>query len=192
MAKISESNKSLAKTLAGVFGTKPQVSRYWDDNKKSSIDILLCANSPQEYVYSYGTLGLSDYPLINKGEDVGFRVEFVAACGARYDEFANILSTAAFCVINSGWYASPGSIFPGVVSMYRKNTDMKHLMFSPPFLWNDLKTLELNDKIVAWLMLVPISDKEYQFAEINGSDTLEDLFVEKQIDVFSLDRLSII
>lgn len=192
MSKISESNKVLARRLAGVFASKPQVSRYWDDNKKSSVDVLLCENAPQENVNSYGTLGLSDHPLLNNGEDVGLRVEFVAACGALYDELANILSTAAFCVINSGWYASPGAIFPDIVSMYRKDTAMKHLMFTPPFLWDDLKTLELDDKTVAWLLLVPISEKEYQFAENNGSDALEDLFVEKQIDVFNLDRLSVI
>jgi hypothetical protein len=192
MSNISVSNKLLAKAMASAFGSKPQVSRYWDDHRKDYVDILTCVNAPQANVNSYGTLGLSDCRLLNNGKDVGLRVEFVSACGARHKEFANILSTAAFCVINSGWYPSPGGIFSGLISMYQADTDMEHLLFTSPFLWEDLKTLDLDDKTVAWLMLVPISERERKFAENNGSGALEDLFVEKQIDVFNLDRTSIL
>jgi len=188
MAKVSDSNKILAKTLVGVFGVKPQISRYWDEKERSFVDIMVCEHSPQPNVFTYATLGLSDHMLTNERT----RVEFVGAFGAAFKESANIISTAAFCVINSKWEVRPGAIFPDVVCMYRNGSEMKHLLFCPPFLWNNLKTQELSDKTVAWLLLVPISENERRFAEENGSDALEGLFVEKQIDVFNLDRRSVL
>jgi hypothetical protein len=188
MAKISDSNKALAAKIITVFGVKPRISRYWDEEEKSFIDVMVCEHSPQKNVFTYATLGLSDYTIQNKRT----RVEFVGAFGAVFEEPERIISTAAFCVINSKWEIFPGAVFPDVVSMYRENSDMKHLLFCPPFLWDDLVTQEFSDKTVSWLMLVPISENEYQFAERNGSDALEDLFVEKQIDVFNLDRSSVV
>jgi competence protein ComGC len=55
-----------------------------------------------------------------------------------------------------------------------------------------LKTQEFPTKKVAWLLAVPISDKEKDFLTENGSDALESLFEEKQIDIFELDRKSIV
>jgi hypothetical protein len=190
--KISESNKKLAKTVAGVFGGTPQVFRYWDEKKASAVDILSCENVPQPGVTSHATIGLSDHSLGDNGSTPGLRTEFVAAFGSAFEEGANILSTAAFCVINSKWKIGPGVIYPEIISMYRKKSAMKHVLFSPPFLWDTLKTQRLSDKTVAWLMLVPVSEKEFQFAESNGSDALEDLFESKQIDIFNLDRPSIL
>ena len=37
-----------------------------------------------------------------------------------------ILSTAAFCIINSKWFCYPGAIFPDIVSMYLKSSKIKH------------------------------------------------------------------
>lgn len=39
-------------------------------------------------------------------------------------------------------------------------------------------------KRVARLLLVPISENEYQFAQIEGVAKLEDIFEERQIDIF--------
>ncbi|MDI6533855.1 suppressor of fused domain protein [Bacillus mycoides] len=40
------------------------------------------------------------------------------------------------------------------------------MFFVPPFLWEDqLKTMDFPDKKVAWLLAVPISKKEYLFAQ---------------------------
>lgn len=185
---ISDSNRSLAKTLAKVFGGKPTVARYWDEHGRYYVDVMTCEDSLQENVISYGTLGLSDHPI----REEKLRVEFVAAFGVKFEEGANVLATAAFCLIRSKWQAQPGAIFPDVVGMYRKGSDMKHLLLCSPFLWDELVTQELSDKTVAWLLLVPISENELRFVEANGSSALEDLFVEKQIDVYDLDRRSVL
>lgn len=70
---------------------------------------------------------------------------------------------------------------------------MKHFLFVPPFLWEDeLPTLEFEGRSIAWLLALPISDQERSFAESNGSDDLEDLFQQNQIDIFDLERPSVV
>jgi hypothetical protein len=192
MANATESNKTLARKLARVFGGKPLVSRYWDEAERSHVDILLCEDAPSPGVVSLATIGLSDHPLVEEGKDIGVRAELVSAFGASFEEGANIVSTAAFCVINSGWKLRPGAVFPDVVRMFRSCGEMRHLLFTPPFLWEGLTTEELEDKTVAWLMAVPISENECRFAEQNGSSALEDQFVKHQIDVFDLNRASVL
>ena len=70
---------------------------------------------------------------------------------------------------------------------------MKHLFFTSPSLWQDnLETLDLETKKVAWLMAVPISEAERQYKEANGADALEDLFEEHQVDILDLTRKSVV
>jgi len=193
MSNISEDKKTIAKTLAQAFGGKPSVRRFWDEKDKQFVDILTCSNRPEKGVSSYSTIGLSDAPLLKDGTEYPTRVEITGACGTAFSGFNNALATAAFCIINSKWFCYPGAIFPDVLSMYDISPTMRHFIFVPPFLWEDkLKTITVGNKTVAWLLAVPISDEERQFAEEKGSDALEDLFEEKQIDIYDLERNSVV
>lgn len=189
---ITQSNKLLARCLAEAFQSRTQVSRYWDDNQVSSVDIMASENSPQRNVTSYSTIGLSDHPLMRNGVDTGLRTELVGACGAAFGDYPNILATAAFNIINSGWYCEPGIVFPDVAAMYRKNGNLAHVLFITPFLWDRLETENLSDKTVAWLQVVPISEEECRYSEKHGSSALEGLFEKAKIDVFNLDRHSVV
>lgn len=192
MKQPSESNELIARTAAAVFGGSPKVVAYGDESEGSSIDILSCADTPRVGATSYATVGLSDHPLYKGDEEYPVRVEFVGTCNTSFAHFANVLSTAAFNIINSRWFCHPGAIFPGIVGMYDASLTMKHLLFVPPFIWTpDLKTLKLEDKTVAWLMAVPISEAEYRFAEENSTDDLEVVFEEKEIDPVDIKRPSV-
>lgn len=151
------------------------------------------AGSPYHGVTSYSTVGLSDVPLLVDGKEFPARVELVGACDSSTGAFANVLTTAAFFVINTGWVPRPGGVFPGILDMHNASPTMRNLLFVPPFLWNpNLETLKLSDRTVAWLQEVPISDAELRFAREQGSEALEDKFVEAQIDVFDIGRSSVI
>lgn len=76
--------------------------------------------------------------------------------------------------------------------MYFPDSQMKHVLFVTPFLWEDIKTLEFPDKKVAWLLAVPISENEYLFAQEKGTEMLEKLFEQKKIQVFDIERKSIL
>jgi hypothetical protein len=193
MDKPSEENRAIYRALSSAFGGgKPKVVQYWDNDRKSDIQILTSPDAPQERVSSYATLGLSDTPLLQGEKEYPARVELVGACESSFSEFANVMATAAFCVKNSQWFAAPGIIFPGVVREYVRQSPMHHLMFVPPFLWEALETLELKTKTVAFLLAVPISDAEMRFAEEHGSHKLEDLFEKEQIDIYDIRRQSVV
>ncbi len=189
MANISEENKLVARKLASVFGGKPTVNRYWDEAEKSFVDLVSCIDQPCDGVSSYGTIGLSDYALIQDGKEFPVRLEIVGAAASGNEAFPNILTTAAFYIINNEWFCCPGAILKNAVDMYDQSLHMKHLLFVSPFLWGDgFTTLECESKSVAWLLAIPISESEREYAEQKGSDELENLFEEKQIDVFDLSR----
>lgn len=188
----SDVNKALARKIAGAFGGKPSVSRFHDDAKASFVDILTCADRPQDGVNSYSTLLLSDHPLYKQGRDTGIQIALVGACEAGRDQFRNVLATAAFCVVNSRWFCAPGIIFPDVVGSYFKEGALKHLLFVSPFLWDNLLTIDLQERKVSFLQVVPIAEAEMRFAEKKGPDALEDMFEKEQIDVFDLERESVV
>ncbi len=193
MSSITKENKAIALAIAKVFGGKPSDQRFWDEGEKSFIDILKCMDRPQVGVTSYSTIGLSDAPLYKDGVEYPVRLEIVGACGSGFTYFDNALATAAFCIINSKWFCYPGAIFSDILSMFEISSTMRHLFFVPPFLWEeDLQTITVGNKTVAWLLAVPISNGERAFSEKNGPDALENLFVEKQIDMFDLDRKSVV
>ncbi|KQL37637.1 hypothetical protein AN960_16200 [Bacillus sp. FJAT-25509] len=187
---VSIENKQIAKFALKVFGGKPKVNKYWDDNKASSIDILFSKDTQfDDDVFAFATLGLSDFSIGFENNELPLRVELVGA--SDFECFPNLLSSCAFYIINSNYKCFPGAIFENVVSMYLPYSDMKHILFVNPYLWeNILETLNFEKKKVTWLMIVPISEVEKNFAEEYGVEALETLFEEKQINIFNLERNS--
>ncbi|MCH4285859.1 MULTISPECIES: suppressor of fused domain protein [Bacillota] len=185
--------KEIANTLLNIVGGNKKIYRFYDEAEESSIDIYFGIDSPQEGVTTYGTIGLSDYSLgLKLDGNRELRVELIAACESARPEFGNILSSCAFNIINTHYPCFPGVIYPSVISEYYKNSDMKHILLTTPFLWDDLHPLDDEKNHVTWLMAVPISDKELKYAQEYGTDVLEDVFERKDIDVFDLDRKSAI
>ncbi|MBT2640182.1 suppressor of fused domain protein [Bacillus sp. ISL-39] len=188
---ISVENKIIAKTALKAFGENPSVYKYWDDNHSSSIDILSVKSRELTDVVLRSTIGLSDYSI---GYEEGFlpvRIEIVGA--SNFDCFPNVLATCAFNIINSKFQCSLGSIFKDVINMYLPNSPMNHILFVTPFLWGEeLKTLDFKSKKVVWLMAIPISNAEKNYADEQGVEALEELFEQVPINVFDLERQSIL
>ncbi|GEN34886.1 suppressor of fused domain protein [Aneurinibacillus danicus] len=190
---VTPEKKQIAKYIADIFGGKASVFNYGDDNNISKIAILQSVDSPCGGEVSYSTIGLSSYDIGLSVEDKPLRIEFVGASPAEYEQFGNIISTCAFNVINSDYSCSPGTIYPNIVKMYYPELNTKHILFVSPFLWDkDLETLHFEDKKVAWLQAIPISDTEFVYAQKHGSEALEDLLEESDVDILDLNRLSVI
>lgn len=154
--------------------------------------MLSCNDRPYDGVTSYSTIGLSGHSIDQTVDNLPLRVEIVGACASGYECFPNILGSCAFNIINTKFTCYPGAIFQNVVKYYIPDSPMKHILFTPPFLWEDkLTTINFDDKKVAWLLAVPISDKEFEYAKKYGTDALENLFEEHQIDIFDLKRKSV-
>ncbi len=187
----TDSNKRIARYLRSTIGKDISISAYQDEGPGSRIDIASakCIDFPD--VVFHSTIGLSDYFGNNNASARanGFELIFTA-----YHEFkfaAAALSTFAFNVINDKMKIGSGIIFDSVLTLYRTNPQIKHVLFVEPFLL-DFRPMDLPDKQVDWLLAVPISDSERKHADKNGSYALQELFDDAQIDIFDLDRSPVI
>jgi antitoxin YqcF len=148
---------------------------------------------PSDGVTSYSSIRLSDYSMRTAdGTELATRLELAGACATVADLFPNVLASAAFRIMRARTLYGPGSVMPGYVSEYYPSTTVPHLYLTAPFLWEELTTLECGSKQVSWLLVVPISEREKEYLEAHGDDALEDLFEKHQIDVFDLDRASVV
>jgi antitoxin YqcF len=186
---ISTENKALHRYLSTLFGSA-QMHRYWDEAEKSRIDILEAQDIPIPKVTTWATIGLSDAPtgLVMDGVPLG--VELLFSSNSVNSRAPNILSTCAFNIINSKMKSEPGAIYPRVIEMYYKNIDLKHILLSNPYLWN-IETQKFETKIVAWLLVVPITDGEYDIAERHSVDQLTRALEARRVDIFNLRRKSV-
>lgn len=194
MKTPSDRDKKIAQYIAKAFNVeKPSIRRHLDEAEKSDAFILRAGDTPSRGVTTYSTVGLSDHPLIFRGREFETRVEIVGACLEELAGFDDVVATLAFCVINSGWFCAPGSIFPDVMTMYKLSDTMSDIYFTTPFLWEEhLKPLKIDGIQVSWLLAVPISKQEAAYTKEFGPYRLEDLFVEKQINIFDLNRPSVV
>jgi hypothetical protein len=188
----SKENKALAAHLKSTLGvSSPIIRKYWDEENKSSIDILGMDDAPVKGFSTHATIGVSDYSIGLQVDDVPLGVEFLIAGGSLFGDPANMIATCAFNVINTKMAVQQGTIFRSVVEMYRSGGELRHILFVPPTLW-EMQTQEFSAKKVAWLQAIPISDQEARFADKSGTDALEELFEARQVDTLNLDRTSIV
>lgn len=182
--------RELARYVASVINASPSVARYWDENDRHHIDILSADNVPVRGVVTLATLGLSDQSIGLDAEGSELRVELLAAVAQECRTFRNILATSVFDLMAGKAKCCPGCVVTNVVAMYESSSEMKHILLVPPFLW-EVETQKFPGLLVTWLQAVPISDSEYVYAQSEGTDALEDLFVREQIDVFDIYRPAI-
>ena len=83
---------------------------------------------------------------------------------------ANMVATAAFCVMKDGWLAAPGVVFPNIVSEYMPSTTVPHVMWHEPLDFEGLSPLPVPglDQQVHVLQAVPIAESEWQFLLAEG------------------------
>jgi hypothetical protein len=78
------------------------------------------------------------------------------------NEFASdILSICAFFIIKNKWKANRGNVFESLVAEYYENSNLKHIYFIKPYIWEDeLENFTANNMKVNFLLVIPISDSE--------------------------------
>lgn len=177
----------------------PEIRKY-TDIKGTKVDIFQIKNIIEKGLNIFITVGVSEHSLDIKVDNIELGVEFIALSNKLFSKdpskdskIPNILITCSSCIKNSNYKCYPGAIFLDVIEPFYPNTDMKHILFTNllPYM-NELKALYLEDKIVSWLLAVPISEKEYLYSLDYGIEALETLLEKKQVDIANLDRKSII
>ncbi|MCX2584178.1 suppressor of fused domain protein [Pedobacter sp. MR22-3] len=193
MSETIDNNKQIAKYIAPILGINPTARRHWDEENKKSIDIFTVIDPLHTNIQFHGTLGVSEAQLKINNEIQNFSLELIIGADKEFTDTPNILATCGFYIIKDHWECKPGAVFMDMVKMYYDSLEMKHIYFNVPFVWDDkLKPLQLPDKKIVWLLAIPISDKELKYKTENGDKALQELFKKHQIDVFDLNRKSIV
>ncbi|WP_305616337.1 suppressor of fused domain protein [Novosphingobium sp.] len=177
--------------LEAKLGESSEIIGVGDSKEVSKVDIMAVHDRPEQGVKTYATLDFATHDIGLEANGKDLRVELVMACGAGYQHGAHILASCAFEAMNDGANIGPGEILEDVVALYHPDFVMQHAMLVDPFLW-DMESQQLETRTVAFLQIIPISTAEADYAEANGPDALQDRFVAEQIDVYDLERSSVI
>lgn len=193
--EVSQENIKIARFVAGAIGFEPHVYPYFDNDKVNQIDILSLKDPIDENVAIYCSIGLSDHTnLVQIGEkQENIAIELLLAAYKEFQEAPNVLSTCCFYIIKDRYECRPGAVFMHMNEFYFKDSDMRHIFFTTPFLWQDkLEGLSLESKKVEFLLCIPISENELQFKIDKGDEALESLLHENEIDIYDLSRKSVL
>jgi hypothetical protein len=184
-------NKTVAKHVITFISGKPAVTRYYNTDKSKQVDIMTCKNPSNPKIGVLSTIGVHNIDIGMKYKDTSLRVELMLTGDIQSDILENILSSAAFEIMDSA-VCKYGTIIPNVISPYLKNTEMKHLLMMSPVFWEKYAPLHDSGTTVSWLFGVPISEKERDFIRNRGVDEFDKLLEEKKADVLNYTRGSII
>jgi hypothetical protein len=191
MSAIAESGKAVARAAAAAFGGAPRVDRFYDEDESHSVDQMTCDGRPMAGFTTYSTLTIHTVP--NLLDDADVRIEMAGVAGDHVATFPNMIASAAFRVIVDRWLCAPGVVFQGLVSEYDLSSTLQHILWVPPFPWEQLGAVELGDELaVHWLLAVPISEAERTFLNEHGYNVFEALMADRQVEYFDLERPSIV
>ncbi len=186
-----EIKKKITQKLFDIMGKEmTRVTDYRDKENTKAIDVLTFEDTLARGLKSCATIGLAETSIgLNlKGKEL--RTELIASSLTEDEKiFEKIMSTVAFQIIDKS-ACKPGDVFQNLIELYDDKLEVKHIMCCIPFLWKHCSNLELDEIIVTWLMLIPISPKEFEFAQEKGLDSLINLFKEKNIAIYDLNRKS--
>lgn len=188
---VSNIDKIVAKEEARVFGGNPTVAEFFAEAEKKKIVIFQSFDVPEEGVQTCATVGLHEVNigLVSMGKKL--RVEIVGAIDKEVENYDSLIAALAFDIMDAK-RCFPGFVIEDVISEFVPDSEMKHILLTNPSVWEDLETMELDDRLIAWLMAVPISESECEYARRNGTDALEDVLEENEADIWDIYRESVI
>ena len=192
MSNFTKDEELIIHKAIDVFGQKDRIEDYSDERKKHGIHVVACENHPRPDVTAYATLGGHQCPTGYTVGGIPLRIEIVGACHEEFGIYSAILANCIFHMMKSHVSIFPGAIYKDVITVLDDSFHMQHILLIPPFLWDNFSTIELSDKKVTFLQAVPISENERAFALEYGVDSLLSRFDAEQVNVFNLERRSVV
>jgi hypothetical protein len=191
VTRAPETGRAAARAPAAAVGGKPlTIDNYADVDESHHVDILSCKDRPSPGLVSYSTLGVHLVPNLLDDED--FRVELAGIAEDTVEKFPNLLSTAAFYVIKDRWHVAKGIVFEDLVTRYKLSKTLQHLMWVEPHEWEELAGVDVGGLSINWMLAVPISESERQYLFDNGYHKLQELFIDREVEYWDLNRRSVV
>ncbi len=135
---------------------------------------------------AFCSFGLSHYVL-----QIGEIAEVFMPVDDGWDDTPSILAYSLLHLVQGDAHLGRGlavrfaDIFPDFVSKFDKSA----VYFADPFgLPEDFKHVRCGSRTGEVYMVCYISEAEFHFREKNGTESFEELFEEKQVDVFNIKR----
>lgn len=186
--KPTPDNRRVAEIAATAFGGEWKVGRFQDEGERATLHVLQSSETPNKGLISFCTIGLSDYPIPGTDRRPPSGIELMGT--SHWPEFADVLATAGFSVINDGWVPEPDNLFADIVSEHFLDVTTPHLFLSPPYLWLDIHPEMLTGKGVEFVMATPVTEGERRYFKEHGADALHDALEKGDPDIVDLWRES--
>lgn len=163
-------NRRAYETACTLFGGSPRVLRYYDQPNELSMDLLTVEDAPAPGLISYSTLGLLHAPAGRRQDGRPLRFELAGVCPREYEYFPELLCRCAFDIMNARFSCGHGSIYRDMVRAYLPGAPMEHILLveNPDFWGEPFPALELAEKRVRWLGVLPLWEQEAALLETEG------------------------
>ena len=184
-------NKDIAKYEREFIGGNPKVFRYYNDDESKHIDILTSLDGYFKDTKVCATIGLNEVDIGIESNNKPITIELMAAATLDNEYLENIVAAVALDIIDSKC-CKCGTVFKNEILEYYNNLEMKHVVLITPMFWEKYNDIEEENRHIVWLFLMPISDKELEYLNKNGLDSLEKLLEEKKVDILDYKRKSCI
>lgn len=185
MSKPHQDWKDWARHLREMIPGDTAVRRHYDEAEEHHLDIFTSSNHEGTVAATIGLMEIDQ----SRNPDVQVYSEVLMDVREQNEFITNILSTIGFYIMKDGWKVAPGVVFEEMVAMYIPECEVRHVLFLPPFEWDDGMTkVPLSSKTVYPLLAIPITNSEMELARRAGSEALEDCWIAAGCDVLQWDR----
>lgn len=182
----------IRQSLTEVFGELSECHQV-DAHEGVRVDIVKAEDSPHGGVVSYATVGLSVVPIGYISNNVSLGAEIVSAADSRYERYVEVLASCVQDIFHLKFKLFPGAVYKNALQSVFPELGVKHLIFDTPHGWeNDLLSLNLGTRHVAWIMAVPVTDAELDLFNKSDSGALQDRMEASGVEIYDLGRESVV
>lgn len=193
MTTITPENANLAQFVGKVFGDDWNIAEHVDENAQAVVYVLTGRDKETPKLVSHATIGLSDYELGRDKSGTPLGTELVICEKGESGSLDQALAAVANAIKGQKLVCKPGIIFANALSGANEKSQLDHLMFAVPSMWNEqLYPLQFKTKTVLWLQALPISEAEKQYAEEHGAGKLGEKLLQAKADLTDLRRKSVV
>lgn len=126
-----------------------------------AVEVARFADEPANGLITYASIGLSNVAWADSRP----RLEILMAALHDASALPQIVANAAFHVMDSGFYPTPGSVVRDLVAVSRAgelSSRLPHLFFTVPRRWGLRLPLDEGPPAITVTAAIPISEREYQ------------------------------
>jgi tetratricopeptide (TPR) repeat protein len=156
-----------------------------------SLEVARFADVPETGVVTYASVGLCNWVW----PDERPRIEVLLACLQDLPAAPQIVANAAFHVMDTQFFPAPGTMVRDLVAVSgagELGERLPHAYFSVPSRWRLRLPLDEGPPAITLTMVVPVSEREYEYWRAYGDQALEARFTAAALESADLRRSSVV